>query len=319
MLISKKERLKIENNLASINRYIKTIQGPGLNKISEITNNIYVSNVDNMQEMSLLKEYGISSILYIGKLSLNKKILQNYTKRKIQYKYMGLSNISTNKFDIRSYLDESYEYIHKFVNDNKKILLVCDNGISMSIILLLYYLLKRYYTTNMNINKQKTLDLIYTDVYFLTDILKFIKESRPCAEPDIDHIYQLLLVEYVFKNICYNKILVDAQNYIQKKSKKSKNNNDSDSDSDNDSEPDINMDDENDKELYEERIIDEYLTDKFLPDNLSIPKTKSKKKVSFNFDKLSDLKDIADNNSNNNNLDNILHSSSDSDSDLNSE
>src|SRR5579883_2210517 len=192
-MLSKKDKIGLDGNLNRIMKYIRAFMGPGMNKVSEITTHILISNTENAEQLSVIKEYGIKSLLYFGSQPKDPKILKTYQKKKLNYLQIPIGEKTGKPPNLMQYLDSAYQFIHQSVLNEEKVLLHCNEGVSLSVAFLIYYLLRRYYITNFKSSKDKTKDLIDPEITFILGIIKFLKELRPCIEPKADYIYQLLV------------------------------------------------------------------------------------------------------------------------------
>jgi|GEM_PF-4556585 len=224
-----KEQNSIQRNSDLIVRYVRAFAGPGLNKISELTTHILVSNIENASQPSQLKEYGIEAILYIGLIKKSPELLNSYRKKKIEHHHISFPDIEETNDKVPKnlipFLDQSYQIIHNYVSNERKILVHCLSGLSLSVSVILYYLLNRYYLTNFKIHKNKTKELIDYEISFLPKLVRFLKEMRPCISPHPSYIHQLLLRENQMKKYFANILTQEMQEYKkkQKLSQKSRN------------------------------------------------------------------------------------------------
>jgi hypothetical protein len=189
-------------NFKSIIKYLKENPGPGFNKITEITTNILMSDFDNSCDIEILKSYGIRTILDVSNIERDPELIKQFDKKRINYVAI---NTPTN-FDVLSiekfanYINTGYDIIHASVTKNNKILVHCIDGVNISAVFVIYYLLKRYYLCNFLINIDSTRKIADPDHYFLLDIIKFIKDRRLCIEPDASLIMQLTRIESAIKD-----------------------------------------------------------------------------------------------------------------------
>jgi len=187
-------------------KYIKSSQSPKIDQISELTSHILISDIKNACELTQVKDYGIETVLYLGMHNKNAQTLKSYAKRKINHIY-----INVELDNILPYLEITYNTIHKNVIDEKKILVHCDTGLSISVAILLYYFMRRYYIINYKSSKEKTKDLIDYRITYLIKIIQFIKEIRPCINPQPIYIHQLLITENILKKYFDNILSIDIK------------------------------------------------------------------------------------------------------------
>jgi len=209
---------------SQIHRYLQAHTGPGANEISEITTHIFISNFANSLDINKLKDYDIEGILYLGAEDKKPHAHSNYKKENIEHYFIQIEDESQANFMM--HLENCYNYIHAFLSDEKSILVHCGEGISRASTAVIYYLLKRYYLTNLKrgatgSHARKNKDLVAADVSYVLDIIKFIKNSRPCISPNPGFVQQLLIMERRMKQDLRD--LMKSSPPKNKKSKKSRN------------------------------------------------------------------------------------------------
>lgn len=164
--------------------YFKTYRFPAgrggvFEEISQITNNIFISNFDKACEVDKLNQLDIKYVLYIGEPKKSKECIKEYENSNISYiQFDGLSD--SNVTDISSIFDECKDIIWHNVSNNLKILVHCREGISRSVTIVIYYFLWRFYKLNK------------IDDNSLFQIIKFIQSKRPCIEPNPNFLQQLI-------------------------------------------------------------------------------------------------------------------------------
>jgi hypothetical protein len=215
-------------------RYISSHSSPGMGKISEITQHIFISDLESSLSITQLKEVGINAILYLCENNKTKKALDTYRKKKIDHKFVKISDHP--EAPIGAVFEDCYEFIHRHVVAEKRVLIHCAAGVSRSTTVTMYYFLKRYYMTNFHISAKKTKDLLDTKIYFLTGITMMVKDARPCVCPNPGFVRQLLLAEYRFKRGCMIAIQKEYEEKFGKFRKKPKKTEDDSESDDSDSE-----------------------------------------------------------------------------------
>lgn len=200
--------------------FLRTTQGPGLNKLSETTTHIFIGGWEVGCNPRLLKENGIEAILYLGKQSKPDSLHKSYKKRKMEY--MEINVEDSPHTNILEFIEKCYQYVHKFVQQEKKVLIHCVGGVSISAAVVLYYLLKRYYVTNFMKTRNGTKDLIDLRVYSLPRIIQFVKECRSCIDPNHNFIKQLVMVEHGMKKHYLELLRTEARKYFSEKRKSKK-------------------------------------------------------------------------------------------------
>lgn len=252
----------IEQTLFKIVKYVKAVQGPGINKVSEITTHLLLGTYENSLDIELLKDFNINVIIYFGTQPKEEKIINKYKRKKIQYFNIDINDVDDkNKIvpNLTPYFDYCYNLIHENVLNQKKVFLHCKSGSSLSVIMLLYYLVRRYYVINFLKHKEVTKLIVDLQNSFVLDIIKFIKENRPSIDPHPEYILQLLVIEHKikkgYKQILMSEIKNDMYSKKLNKTKKS------DSDSE-DSDPDLGI--LSSPELYEDELDNSTVIDQYI-------------------------------------------------------
>jgi atypical dual specificity phosphatase len=261
-----------------INRYCHSTSSPGFNKLSEITQHLFITCLETSLDMAQLKAEGISAILYIGDKNKHKKALAAYAKKRIEHMYFELRDDP--RSSIIPIFEPCYEFIHRFISDEKKVLIHCAAGVSRSSTILAYYLLKRYYVINFKTSPKKTKELINTETYFLSGIISLVKECRPCIRPNPGFVHQLLLTEYQLKKYFESIIRREYGEGHKKQAKSLTSDAESDSDESSDSDSDEKL-----KNI--DIIIDESMQKKKI-----LPKKSKAKNRIDKYDVLDDLRKI---------------------------
>lgn len=246
-----------------ISKYLNMNVNPGVNTISEITKHVYLSN-DNMvsNNKKMIRSLDVVNIIHVGPIKLN-----------------NVDNIIVdNDDDFVDCLDDFYDKLHQNIINEKKTLISCDTGMSLSAAFVAFYFLRRYYVTNYKKSNEITKDLISNNFILIT-IIKFIKYSRPCIHIHHDLILDLVYVEDRIKKYFKSLLLNEA-----------KNNNWCDDDdvnniNDNDSNESDDLDDE-DIMLNDNHLIDKYIDNILSPSIINTEKQENKKKK---YDELSEM------------------------------
>ncbi|CAM2713566.1 unnamed protein product [Rotaria socialis] len=93
-----------------------------------------------------------------------------------QFNYYHISADDTQKQNLLNHFDQAYQFIHKAIENNEKVLVHCVAGISRSPAIVISFLM-RYAQMNMN------------------DAYEFVKKKRPIVSPNINFMGQLLQYE----------------------------------------------------------------------------------------------------------------------------
>ncbi len=199
MSISNKDRSILESESARIIKYLSQHAGYGMNTLSEITEHIYVSNWSNSVEIKDLQTNKIVGIVNVSGVEKPEAIAKKYQKKKIQEMFIKVGDSPQD--NIGQFFDSSYWFIHERVHQKgQKVLIHGRQGISRVAAIVAHYFLRRYYLTNYKPKKLERVERLTTmHKFYLLDILKFMKDSRPCMDPNVGFIQQLLLAEYMMK------------------------------------------------------------------------------------------------------------------------
>lgn len=208
MKSAKKVQISLEYHLTETMRVIRGIRGPGINKISEITTHLYLANVATATNPELLKEYGIRNIFHIG-TPVNQDTKADLDRRKLSY-----VNLPT-QANMVPHFENCYYLLQQNIKDGKKTIVCCESGISVSAVVLIYFFQKRYYITNYGRNRDKTLELISPDYSIVPAVVRFMKETRSCIDPEAEYIKQILRVEFQVKATLEAQLIAEARNFFK--------------------------------------------------------------------------------------------------------
>lgn len=141
------------------------------NPLDKITDNIYLGNCVGAHNHQLLLDNGITDIISVAPYDLDYIDI-------ICHKYIWY-DIST--FDISKLLPETLNLLENLVNNNRRVFVHCQAGISRSATLIIAYLMKS--------NK-----MTYIDAY------NYVKERRSIIKPNQGFIN--FLKEYELQIMC---------------------------------------------------------------------------------------------------------------------
>ena len=203
-MLSVEDKRNVTYENKRIQSYLYRNEGPGMGYFSEITPNIFVSNVEHSLDVTTLKNYNITKIINLSGVKKSDKVKFNYKKKKIDEWTIVVGDSDSDPID--EFFYKSYTYIINNIQKNRKILIHGQDGISRPIAIVAYYLLRRFYVINyknMDINEE----LMSHKHYYLIDIIKFIKMARACANPNSGFVYKLVLAELELKKEFEPKII----------------------------------------------------------------------------------------------------------------
>lgn len=148
-----------------------------LKPINHIAGHIYVGDWNSINNEEIIKSNQIEYSICLSEEKIECKTPNHVIKIP-----------DTPKGNIEEYFDQTYKIILNCCERNQNVLVMSDKGCSRSAIIVIHYLLKRYYITGGEHKNN-----------LLLDIFKFYITKRPCdAEPNF--IYKLILEHEKIKN-----------------------------------------------------------------------------------------------------------------------
>lgn len=167
---------------------------PGISKINEISSQIYLSEFKAYKNTDAIHDLQIGAVIGIGTPPFN-----NDFKLKAVY-YIDIPNN-------RDMFFMTYDIVNKLLQSNTKILIVCEDGVSLGPSVLLYILTKRFYELKFRSQNDKSIEkkLIDMNHFYCVGITEFIKGARGCI--DIPLANHIVATEYQLK-LQYQEILL---------------------------------------------------------------------------------------------------------------
>jgi atypical dual specificity phosphatase len=140
------------------------------NYISQITDNIFISDVDSAENIELLRKFNITHVLSL--IHYNNIMVGIYDDANIEYKRIPIFDSPDELI-----LDKFPAMIEFIANEQHgvRVLVHCECGISRSVTAVAAYLLKVFP------DKYKTVE----------DVLNFIRSKRIVANPNYGFVHQL--------------------------------------------------------------------------------------------------------------------------------
>jgi len=197
MLLTKRDQQYVESEVMRIAKYLQQEAGPGMDKFSEITSHLYVSNWSSSCNSNYLKDKDIELVICVSKDSKSKNELRLYNTMRIQQVVVPIED-SQNE-NINRYFEQFYQMLYDAILEEKHILVHCETGSSSSVAMVLYYLLKRYYLTNFGKKSSMDQELMSLRSFKLKDIITYMKARRTCIDPNLGFVTQLLTAEVFLK------------------------------------------------------------------------------------------------------------------------
>ncbi len=218
-MLSNKEEKAIEKEVQEITTFLRRDSGgPGLNQFSELTKHIFMTSWVGASNREALRDYKIDRIICLSTEAKPRALMDTYKDYNINHKALPLSDEPNE--DISKHFELIYNELHDAVTKDENILIHCYAGSSLSAAFVLYYYMKRYYVTNFGKSSKGDVGLVDLYQFHLLDIIKFIKEYRPCIEPNAEFVHQLLIAEMLIKKRL--KQFLDKQLETEEKYKREK-------------------------------------------------------------------------------------------------
>jgi protein-tyrosine phosphatase len=164
------------NNLANKEAITSSlnISKPILAPLSQITENIYLGNLYDAQNIPNLLKIGIQKVL---SLITDSQLL--FYPKEIEHKLIKISDFP--RENIIQYFGECL----LFIEDNRKILVHCVAGASRSATIVIAY-------------------LMWKNQLDYKESAKFVEQIRPCINPNYGFVRQLQIFEKLLKQHKYN-------------------------------------------------------------------------------------------------------------------
>ena len=164
----------ISNNNLIKNGAIPNISKPILTPLSQITENLYLGNLYDAQNIPYLLSIGIQKVL---SLITDPQLL--YYPKEIEHKLIKINDFP--RENIIQYFGECL----LFIEDNRKILVHCVAGASRSATIVIAY-------------------LMWKNQLDYKESAKFVEQMRPCINPNYGFVRQLEIFEKLLKKHKYN-------------------------------------------------------------------------------------------------------------------
>mgnify|MGYP003571488541 CR=1 FL=1 len=153
---------------------IPNVSRPVLTPLSQITENLYLGNLYDAQNISYLLKIGIQKVL---SLITDPQLL--YYPKEIEHKLIKINDFP--RENIIQYFGECL----LFIEDNRKILVHCVAGASRSATIVIAY-------------------LMWKNQLDYKESAKFVEQMRPCINPNYGFVRQLQIFDKLLKQHKYN-------------------------------------------------------------------------------------------------------------------
>jgi hypothetical protein len=212
IMASQKENDLIQYHHGRVMRYMLRNQAPGMDKLSEITKHIYISNWKNGCDLQLLREHGIKGVLCVTNQQKPESVLKGYEKRNINHKQVPFSTPVEGEApdNLLVHARDMNTFILSHLEKEDRILIHCQDGVSISPAVVTIYMLTRHYMINYIEDMDMTRKLVKPDHMFVPAIIRMLKEYRPCIMIHPAFTWQVLVAEMLLKK----QFAAEFRNYL---------------------------------------------------------------------------------------------------------
>jgi hypothetical protein len=198
----KQQAIQLETIHRRIIQQLQEGAGPGIGTLSPIGYYLFIGNERNAADIETLVENGITAVLSCMDENLSAETLREYRKRRIAQQFFPM--LDHGNFDITRFFVDTADIIHKWIREERKVLVHCQQGISRSVTIVAHYQLARIYRIvgyqEGYQNRANVSRLVDPGHYFLECVIQYIRDHRPCARPNSGFLQQLLIVEQELKS-----------------------------------------------------------------------------------------------------------------------
>lgn len=138
-----------------------------------LPNQLYLTGDFGSRNINQINALGITNIINVS------DTLENYFAENSKFKYLKIPIPDSPKIIITNYFPIAFEFIDTAITNGEKVMIHCFAGKSRSASIIIGYLMK-------------------TQKIKFEDALKIVAKSRPCVEPNIGFLQQLLQYETTF-------------------------------------------------------------------------------------------------------------------------
>jgi hypothetical protein len=211
-MLTNRDQQYVESEVRRIAKFLQQEAGPGMDKFSEISEHLYVSNWNSACNPQYLKDKDIELVICVSKDSKSKSETKLYKTMRIHQISIPIEDNQNE--NITRFFEQFYRTLYDAILKEQHILVHCETGASTSVALVLYYLLKRYYLTNFGKKASLDKELMSPKMFKLKDIITYIKARRTCIDPNLGFVTQLLTAEMFLKKqitSIYNQTISDRE------------------------------------------------------------------------------------------------------------
>lgn len=144
--------------------------------------NLYISDWFSSDDKHLIEENNIKAIITLETRFKNRNILDFYKSRNIDYMYIYIMDDSRSL--LYMYFNDTYNFIKRHIEKNENVLVHCWAGISRSVSIVLYFIMRYLSETNSH---YRTLPICCKYNY----AFKIVKEKRNIINPNQGFVKQI--------------------------------------------------------------------------------------------------------------------------------
>lgn len=161
--------------------------------MNKIISNLYLSDFQPAINKEELINKNIKCIINITMQPDTPDKLDLY--KKLNIIYVHIQEYDSPVTNLYKYFAQTHELIQYNINKNNNILVHCMAGISRSATIIIAYLMKTH-ATKLKLEN----DINFVPYPMLPGIIQYVKDKRPCINPNPGFINQLQIYEETFCN-----------------------------------------------------------------------------------------------------------------------
>lgn len=194
---------------------MKNNPGPGINTLSQISTHLFVSNWRIGSDVQKLSEKKIKHALCLTERS-TRNLAKRFEKKRISLTVVPLPR--DHQTDISSAFRPAWDFVRSIIEKSEKLVIFCDDGMTLAPLVAAVYLVYSYYLVDFTKKGYKsTVDSDKS--IFSGQIVKFVKQSRPCIMIPQGFVQQLVVFELMLKRK-YKEMIDGEKKKIRKLEKK---------------------------------------------------------------------------------------------------
>ena len=146
-------------------------------EITQVVPYLFIGSWDNAVDLDLLKQKNIRHVLNVTELKKKPDTLKHMTSRGINHNHCSIENVPD--ANLRAILNPTYTFIKHAIDQRQNVMVHCHQGLSTSVAVVAYYILKNFYAQRQSAKNMLTL------------VLKKIREKRGYIDVNFGFLEQL--------------------------------------------------------------------------------------------------------------------------------